>query len=1355
MPCRLAILFSICVVSFFIVPLKAQLDDIVTRKYSRKDGLSYESVYCMLQDHQGMLWIGTYSGLNKFDGYNFTNYFNNPSDSNSLVDDNVKCLLQYDSIRILIGTSKGLQLYDLKTEKFYHFKPESEIPISTFEFSIPSVKKGKDGSIWVCTGQGIYKADPDRLTLKKEIYLDHEPNGNDLNREKILKNIFLDVVETREGDLWLATRKGLIKKDVGTNQLTQYQHDPEDPHSISHDNILTVFLDSQHRLWAGTGYGINLYNASDHSFENYLPESFPSDYSVEPFFRVFSILENRDGKFWVGSNHGLYLFDPRTRKFQLKLDESIQSMMVDQQGILWVGTITGLFQIELNGPKFKIYHQFDQREISLARVLGEDVNNHIWVAGPGLFRFDPSSDKFYQYLANAGNQSYSGYPINDVIPGKDNIAWLASYFGLEKFDPQRQTFTRISIPVNPNVLLKTSRENLFIGGRSESGVYHLQTGEFERITAFPITTVRSLLEDEDGNIWAGTDAGLIKYNLETGDFDIYKNNPNDSKSLSSNIVYDLMMDQQGRLWLATGRGLSLMTTLPGEETPQFIHWTTANSQLPDNVVWSVIDGGEGIIWISCGNQISRFIPGSNSFQNYNSHDGLNGATVYFGLKSKTGEHFYSSKDGLIRFFPDNITDNSYIPPVVITKFSIRNQPVPVKESFGDTLAWKTPLAGIISYSDEIELSYRQNDFSFEFAALNYLNPQNNLYKFRLEPYEHNWIETNADNRVARYTNISPGRYTFRVIGSNNNGLWNETGASLNIVVTPPWWLTWWAFILYGVTVIGIFLYWRSYETRRVKLKHRAEHLDELDRLKSRFFTNVSHEFRTPLTLILGPLSKLLDKNKLSDDKPILQGIQRNAHHLLRLVNQLLNLSKLEAGKLKLTAVKGDMVVYLKVLTDAFISLAEDKNIRFLVELPEEKIETYFDKDKLAEIINNLLSNAFKFTPVDGAICVNMKGVPYRAKGGIQIQIRDTGEGIPKEQVSRIFDRFHQVEPSHKREGTGIGLALTKELVELHYGSISVESTLGEGSRFTVVLPLGKDHLKEEEMPRERSEPKEITASPGQWMNSMEHATPESETVPNKYNKSKPVVLIAEDHQEMRRFIGESIGDNYSIKEAENGLVALEMSRELVPDLIISDVMMPEMDGYRLCQKIKTDELTSHIPVILLTAKSDHKSKLAGLDIGADDYLTKPFHGDELRLIVRNRIEERNRLRERFSREITIQPNAIAVTPLDERFLNKVMTIIEDHMDDESFSIESLSQKAGYSHMQFYRKIKALANQTPSQFLRTIRLKRAAELLGNKSDQVTQIAYSVGFSSATYFSKCFKDHFGMTPGQFMESEQVAK
>ncbi len=1324
-----------------------QPQDIISRTYTMKEGLSHDAILCLLQDSQGFIWVGTPSGLNKFDGYHFTTYLENPSDSNSLTNGWVNCLWEDKQQRLWIGTTKGLDLLDLKTEKFYHLVLDTLDSVKEFNMGVHGgvnkIREREDGKLWICTGQGVYLADPQTLSVKRIIYFPQEADGN----------TFTDIAEARDGSLWIANRKGLFHRDAHTGQTTRYRHDPSDSHSLAHDVVSTVYIDRYDRVWAGTEKGFDLFNPEDQSFTHFLQRELQF---VGSQLEVHALLEYPDGTFWVGSTRGLFAFDPETEKFDSIMDRYIWSFLKDRQGNIWVGTDYGLHQIAPQSKKFNIYRQFGQTDVADVRVYAEDVDHHLWIAGlrPNhyLFRFDPSSRRFFQFLHDPENpQSYSGNSIRGIIPDHEGGVWLASYFKLEKFDPQYQTFSSIALPFEPTTILKDSQGKIWLGGWAEAGIYDPQTETYERLPAFPRTTVNSFLEDREENIWAGTDVGLIRYSLKTGQLDIFKHDPADPQSLSNNRVYHLMMDQDGIIWMGTFGGLHQM--IPGTEKakPRFIHWRSFNSDLPSDNVYSVIDGGDGTLWMSCGNRISHFFPQTGQFRNYDYDDGLHGQSVFKGLRSHNGEMFFSSKDGLIVFHPDSLQDNPYIPPVAITGFSINSQPVPVRGSYVDTLQWETPLAHTMPYTNEIELSYQQNDFSLEFAALNFVNPGNNLYKYKLEPYEKDWIETTAGTRIARYTNISPGTYTFRVIGSNNDGLWNEEGSSLSIIIHPPWWQTWWAYTIYALLGISILFGLVYYLVSRERLKNdlklqrlEAEKMHEIDQMKSRFFANISHEFRTPLTLILGPLKALQEGTLTGDPKAVFAVMSRNAQRLLRLINQLLDFSKLEAGKMQLQTTQTDLVLLLRHIVSAYESLATEKKIKYFFYAEVEELIMQLDQEKVATIIHNLLSNAFKFTPAGGEIILHLKVEEPWAT----ITVKDTGIGIPAEELDKVFDRFYQVDSSQTREqeGSGLGMALAKELTELHQGQIRVESQQAKGSTFTLWLPLGKASLHPEQI----RETAEVKTSEGYFVDqplTREIAATEEETTTIEAN-DHPLILVVEDHADMRHYIRSILQSHYQVQEAANGVIGLQMSREGLPDLIISDVMMPQMDGYQLCEKIKTNELTSHIPIILLTAKADRQSKLTGLETGADDYLAKPFEAEELLVRIYNLIESRKKLRAHYSRQITLQPKAISITSVDEQFLQKVMLVIEAHMDDTAFGVEALGREVGMSRMQLLRKLKALTDQPPIDFIRVRRLHRAAELLRQGAGNIAEVAFQTGFQDPSYFTKCFQKQFNQTPSEFL-------
>ncbi len=730
--------------------------------------------------------------------------------------------------------------------------------------------------------------------------------------------------------------------------------------------------------------------------------------------------------------------------------------------------------------------------------------------------------------------------------------------------------------------------------------------------------------------------------------------------------------------------------------------------------------------------------------------------------------FFGGINGFNAFYPDQVKDNPYVPPLVITA---------VKKF--DTIAKRD-----ISSADEIELSYKDKYLTIEFVALDYTIPEKNQYAYMMEGFDENWIYSGT-RRVASYTNLDPGNYVFKVKGSNNDGVWNEEGVSVRITITPPPWKTGWAYTLYALFTLSVLYGIRRYELNRMRLKNQlklehmeAEKLKELDHLKSRFFANISHEFRTPLTLILGPIENAISKISNKSIKSQLRTAFKNAHGLLRLINQLLDLSKLEAGGMELKASCSDLISFLKGVVFTFESLAKQKQIRLEFQSNHKNFEIYFDTKKLEQVFYNLMSNAIKFTPAGGAVSVTVDTpiIPSRAgtkvgelprmrelkedvPGFIEITVSDTGIGIPADRLPHIFDRFYQATEMDKatgtlqdrvyQGGTGIGLALAKEIVELHYGHISVNSDEGKGTEFIIMLPLRKDHLKESEIMDEfetsRPEREKVMLPP------TGEAHPKSDArIPiasGDSTEDQEILLIVEDNSDVRTYIRQHLESDYKIIEAVDGADGFEKAVEAVPDVIISDIMMPKLDGYDLCHALKNDQRTSHIPVILLTAKAGEKNKLHGLKTGADDYLTKPFSSRELSLRVKNLIEQRRKLRARYSREVILKPSEIAITSMDEQFLNRAKEVVEKYIGDEDFTVEDLGQEVGMSRVQLHRKLRALTNQSASQFILSMRLQRAIDLMKRNAGTVAEIAYMVGFNTPNYFAKCFRKQFGCAPSEY--------
>ncbi|UCD38650.1 MAG: response regulator, partial [Fidelibacterota bacterium] len=746
----------------------------------------------------------------------------------------------------------------------------------------------------------------------------------------------------------------------------------------------------------------------------------------------------------------------------------------------------------------------------------------------------------------------------------------------------------------------------------------------------------------------------------------------------------------------------------------------------------------GNLWLGAQNGLFKFNPTSGKLNRYTIRDGICSSGLWVGYtSSKTGEMFWGGNNGLTIFHPDSIRDNPYLPPIVITSF----------KKYGREMELDTTL----SLLSEINLKHDDKVISFEYAALNYINPDQNQYAYMLEGFDRDWVYV-GNKRDVTYTNLDPGRYVFRVKGSNNDGVWNETGASIALIIPPPPWKSWWAYTLYVLAIAAaIYAAWRATLRRartldEMKLRRmEAEKLQEMDQLKSRFFANISHEFRTPLTLILGPIDKLLSRIEDNESRQELSLMKKHARRVLDLVTQLLDLSRLEADRMKLQASRQNVITLLKGLVQSFASLADRQAITLTFSAESEDVQAYVDKDAMVKIMNNLLSNAFKFTESGGEISVNVatnRESDLSADGEVVVAISDTGCGIPVDRQDKIFDRFYQVDSSTTREGegTGIGLALTRELVELHKGSIEVNSREAEGTTFTVRLPLGSAHLSALEIVEASELLEEVVPS------DMTLAD-EEESKPPTTRKSLPLVLIVEDNADVRSYIRSYLDEEYRCYEATDGEHGLSQAIKHMPDLILSDIMMPQMDGVELCRRIKTDERTSHIPVILLTAKADMDSKLEGLETGADDYLAKPFEAAELQARIRNLIEQRRRLRKQFDRKTTLRPKDITVTSLDERFLQRALDAVEMHISDAKFDVKEFSKAVGMSRTNLHYKLRALTGQSTSEFIRTQRMIRAAQLLRQNFGNVTEVAFEVGFSNPSYFTECFKKHFGQPPSRY--------
>lgn len=1353
----------------------AQTQNIIFDHLTIEQGLLHNYVMCMMQDRKGYLWFGTGNGLDKYDGYRFTHYRFDPLDSGTLAKNQVISLWEDKEGMIWTGTSEMTCIFDPSSEQFTRLERSAENPYA-FKYA-QSFNEDEQGNIWVAGSFAGELRIVDRKTGKFSAinYATMLRGASDkpIKKGQILHSIFKD----KRGTLWIGSPFGLHRLNLSAQgagkpsqiSFTHYRHDPTDPNSLSDYGVAGIYEDNQGVFWVITLSGqLNMLDQKSGKFTRF--QTGP-DIKLTPVEALAtSMREDTECNLWIGASNGLYKIDKARKEVtSYRHDPSnsasissnfIYSLLIDKAGTIWTATFEGVNKIDPNQKPFRLYRHDPSNPHSLSHnkvaAIYEDKEGLIWVGtvGGGLNIFNKSTGKFTHYRHDAKDKgSLNSDIVSALVEDAEGNLWIGNGQALSRFNREKNTFIHYSLNklfsgVDGGYSILTlypDRQNILWLGTT-NGVFSFDP-HTEKMTYYPCDPASpngvsdywtlAIFEDKKGNLWFGHGSqALDKFDRKAGKFTRYQYDINQPQSISSNTVSSIYEDSKGNLWFGTGEG---GLCYYDQITEKFTAYTEKHG-LAGNSIFSMVEDNDGNLWLGTNNGLSKFSLAKQTFTNYDVDDGLQSqlfSTQFVGgaaFKGKDGTLYFGGVNGFNAFKPALIQPNTYVPPVVITQFKLFDKPVAGRQE-----------------ASLIELDYDENFFSVEFAALNYTSSHKNQYAYKLEGIDKDWVQAGT-RRLASYTNISPGSYTFRVKGSNNDGVWNQTGTTLSIIILPPFWQTLWAYLLYASLFITTLLLARREVIRRERLKANLKikqvesaKLRELDTMKSHFFTNISHEFRTPLSLIKGLVEKLDKQHPIPPEKADYKQIDRNTNRLLELINQLLDLSKLEAGKLILHPQAGELTNFLTVIAASFASLFESKHINYQYQLPQQPLYLHFDQDKVEKILTNLLSNAFKFTPSGGKVFFSVT-VKEKNTTTCQLQfiLQDTGIGIPAVQLPHIFDLFHQVDTSATRsyEGTGVGLALVKELVELHGGKITVESIEGRGTTFSLLLPLQLAATRESETVEQVSK---ITTYQASYL--------QQEVSHDRSSRSSPKpalhsILIIEDNVELRHFISDQLSVHYKVLQAENGIQGFEQAVETIPELIISDVMMPQMDGITLCSKLKTDEHTSHIPVILLTAKADMDSKLQGLETGADDYLIKPFKMEELQLRIRNLLESRRRLRERFSKQITVNPKEITVTSTDERFLQKALLIMEANMANEDFDVEAFSKAIGMSRSQLHRKLTALSGLPVNEFIKTLRLKRAASLLNQQQGNVSQIAFSVGFNSLSYFTKCFRDFYGQTPTEYV-------
>jgi ligand-binding sensor domain-containing protein/signal transduction histidine kinase/DNA-binding response OmpR family regulator len=1294
--------------------------------FTLQNGLSDNYINCILQDNKGWLWLGTGMGINRFDGIKFKKYeviLNKGVAKENLP---IRVLYECKNGDIFVGLEDfGLARYNRNNDQFERFYLNKRAILT--EVSVKDMAEDNTGNLWVGTKNGLYKID-----FKKQMIDSFQHNAqNSLADNYVRKLVFDD-----NNNLWIGTQKGLDKFNPESISFTHYATYS----SLLNDDILEITKDRNRRLWIGTSTNsVVILNTSTNSVVQYIP-----DRKNERSFKVNSIIKDNNHNFWIGTRGGLYCFNEQsnsTRLFENNVVEnnslihnSILDILQDAKGDLWIGTRGGLSYMVKEKQAFETFRAQPNNNKYLNNsevfAIWMDNSEQIWLGteNGGVNIFDRKKETFrYLTQSNSGLsnncikaiQACNGNVLIGTFKGGLNV-YNQRTGGITVYKHNERDKNSISNDIVWSICIDKT-QNIWIATGSGLDRFNLATETFEHFPEFDdmVNGVSWIGVDADNDLWLGAQftkvfrpgRGVIKTFREKG--------------------RGFFVDSKGRNWIMTGdRGIVQYDKLKGA---QMVY--DENAGIACNLTYCMLEDAKGLLWVSTAKGLSCFDANTKTFKNYYSINGLQGDQFHYGaaFKSRQGQLLFGGVNGFNIFNPDENIQNNYIPPVYITDFKIFNQSVKIGDNY-------SILERAISETQRLRIPYKFNVLTFEFAALNYTNSAKNRYKYKLEGFDQKWTET-SENRNVTYTNLNPGKYTFFVIACNDKGLWNKTGASIELIILPPFYRTFWfAALMLVILVISVlaFLY---FAIKRLELKKalefekmQAQKMHELDSFKLQLFTNISHEIKTPLTLITSPLKKIL-KHQIADPemKENLQLMDKNADQLLHLVTQLLDYRKLQDGKLIIEPKQGDIVKFCKDVFFSFKNVLKDNKIQYTFQSAQDEINTGFDPDKLRNILNNLIFNAIRYNKQGGTISFFISaetGNNQDVKQYVKIVISDTGIGISRNDIANIFDRYYSKYINKENTSSGIGLSFTRELVELHNGKISVESEEGKGTTFTVMLPFID------------SEPDLPESKVDEWESFELSGEKTSETV----HKQK-IMLIIEDNEDMLCFIHSHFNNAFTVMKARDGEEGWRLALKAIPDIIVSDVMMPKLNGIEFCERIKNDERTSHIPIILLTALSSKENIKTGLVAGADDYITKPFDIDLLETKVVNLLTMRKSLIEKFSKQKVLHPSNVGIKTSDEKFLEKVIRITEKHIDNPELNIDTFVDSLGVSRMQLYRKLDALTNMTVKEFVNDIRMKRAEQILSEKKVNISEVAYAVGFNDLSYFGKCFKRKYGISASEY--------
>ena len=1324
--------------------LALKAGNVVFRHLNMSDGLSHYSVMALYQDELGRIWMGTRNGLTVYDGDFMDVYKHSPWDSTSIHNNYIRGIVGDRNGAVYVHTNRGVCVFDMKMNRF-----------KTLYVGVAEAIAYVDNILFMASGNRIFKYD--------------KANGcfvpyYQLPDENVLITCFY-----MDGDkLMLGTEgKGVYLYNVKEKSLSQ---------PLESGNISDIFKDSKGRLWIGTlENGIYLF-ADGKKLKNYRHQTNDKGSLCADYVREFC--EDKLGNIWIGTFQGLNKYLEETDSFdafyansKTRLShQSVWSLMCDTQGTLWVGTYFGGVNF-INASQTVCQHYIVDGEMNGSLVVGamvEDKHRNLWICteGNGLCRFnlDSGETKWYRFREGKSNGISQNNLKSIYYDHEKNILWIGTHLGgLNKFDINTELFTHYKCNVNEGASSYKSnivcdivpyQNDLLLA--THDGVYRFNpnNGVYtpmlkNRTQGDNIGLALDLHLDAQGILWiAGTDKGVYAYDILQDKLVSYEHSENNENGLSSNGVNYLYEDNDNRLWLCMAEtGIELYR----RETDDFEVYDEKHHGVLSNCVYGAYEVSKDKLLFITDNGFAYFGYATKKFNNFKTNTslplaGINQKSIYL---ASNGRIYIGGVDGLISFFPHDLERMTSSYQIFPSKLFVNDREIKVEDETGI-------LKQALPNTPRITLEYEQNMFSIAYSVTNYVPLVHEEIVYKLENFSDTWTML-RNGRMITYTNLNPGKYTLLVKKISLDG---HDGVlyKLEIEVLPPWYRTGIAYVCYFVLLVMLLYVMMHIYKNKVRLQTELEYerkhvqnVEALNQYKLRFFTNISHEFRTPLTIIIGQMELLLQiKSFVPAVYNRILNVYKSSMQLQSLITELLDFRKQEQGHMKIKTAPHDMVAFLRENYLLFHEYATIKGVSFNFESSDESVEVWYDSKQMQKVINNLLSNAFQYTPKGGTITLLLK--KYDTE--VVVSVADTGKGIKKDEIIYIFDRFYQTEATilSPAKGAGIGLALTKGIVELHRGTISVESEEGKGTVFTFRIPLGNAHLTADEMVEE-DVCELVTMVDEEVQKDVDMMEEEEDSLLEyKVGERSSRILIVEDDEDLRQMLVDIFKPYYIVEQAADGKEGLDKVNELLPDIVLSDVLMPSMSGIELCKCIKSQMETCHIPVVLLTARTAVEHKLEGLQYGADDYIVKPFDVNILLARCRNLINGRIVLQEKFSRQPQTTAQIFATNPLDKGFMDKVMEVVENNMENTEFNVNLFAQEMAIARTKLFVKLKAITGQTPNDFILTVRMKKAAFLLKNRPElSISEISDMTGFSSPRYFSRVFKERYNMTPQSFRKED----